>query len=169
MAKKNKKNKSEKSRVEVLIESLEYTHEGLADAMLQQPQLYLQAGEYHVEKMSARAAAEAELKDDEAVAAKRCREEADDAGRKVTVQAVNEFVDSDDDVRRSRKAVLLAKEEELYAKYLVDSYAQRSSMLRARVQLVGAEAAKGSGFVNEALNRLGLDRLRDEVKEKFSE
>lgn len=175
MGKKAKKGKAADSAspvgsvmdIDELVGKIEFAPETVADAMIRQPSLYLEAAKYHVSKVRAVAAAKAELKDEEALAGSRFRTTAESEGRKVTERAVAEHVDSHADVREARQNLAQAVEMEMWGKYVVESFSQRAQMLQSFVRLIGAETARESGFVKAALDRLGLSKLREDVAESY--
>jgi len=153
--------------IDELVGKVTFPPEAVAAAMIEQPRLYLEAAKYHVAKAKAQAAAKAALKEEEADVGAMFRKEAESDGRKVTERAVAEHVDSNADVREARQNLTDATVMELWGRYVVESFSQRSRMLESFVRMIGAETARESGFVKAALDRLGMDKLREDLAESF--
>lgn len=146
-----------------LIAELDFSQEGVAQAMLNQPKLLLDASYYRVEKMKARLRAEAYLDQARVSAAINARATLE----KVTENGVIEQVGNSPEVIAARKAFDEARAMEEWAKLVIDSYQMRGSMLKAYAQLLGAEAALESGVVRAESERMGIADLREKVLNRF--
>ena len=168
MPKKQKKAKRP-DRLELLIESLDFSVETLLDTLQNQPRLFHEACLYRVEKIRARAAADAELSEARVAAAQTLRHDAEQGGYKVTVQQVEEGVSGNPEVKSLAKAAADARAEEEYAKLVLECYYQRSAMARAMAQLAGNEGLVGSGAADAVAAGMGGAELRKRVREKYGE
>ena len=86
-----------------LVSALDFTHEGLPDALLNQAKLYFRAAQYRVTKLKARIAADTALKETRVVVAGEVREEAEERGTKITEKYVAELVDGAEDVKSAQR------------------------------------------------------------------
>lgn len=154
-------------RVTELISSMGLSEETLYHDMLDQPKLFLQASRYRVAKMKARFKAEAlvsQLRVDAAIIVRQRNVESE---TKVTEKAVEEQVSKNPKVREAEALYDEAKAMEEWAKLLLDSFRERGSMAKALVQLLGAEAAMESGLVRAEFERMGIDKLKEQVRNRY--
>ena len=152
--------------VRELIGLMDFSQEGLADALLVQPGLFLKAARYRIEKLRILQQAEAALDDIELDTAMRVRN-AERPDGKITEKYIEQETERDSRVKEARHRRDEAKALEEWAKLLLDAFRERGSMAKALVQLIGAEAAIDSGFIRGELERMGLNRLKDSVAKRY--
>lgn len=148
-----------------LISRLDVTETTVATDLLDQASLLMKASQYRVRKMRTKLRLEAKLGVVQSRVSMAVREQATDERK--TEAYIKEKVARHKAVREAQALLLEAKCLEEAAKALVDAYQSRGSMLKALVQLIGSDAALHSGVIKEALDRLGVDRLRHDVQKKF--
>ena len=147
-----------------LIDSLDFAEERTAEAILNQSKLLLKASHYRVNKLRARMKAEAAM---ELVRAKTALLIRGNSEGKITEAFIKETVECDGDVQIAQRAYDEAKAAEEWGKQLIEAYQMRGSMLKALVQLLGAEAAVESGFVRTEMERMGVGQLREKVMARY--
>ena len=158
---KKKRDKSEKkaSALDRLVEGLALSEETLHSDIAGQAELFYAAASYRVDRLRAKTAAEAALSVARVDAATQCRQAAEDEGRKITVQAVEEHVSGQPDVVKLTAERDEARALEEHAKLLVEAYYQRSAMARSFAQLLSVPGASESGLA-------GLENSSEQLKQK---
>ena len=131
MVKKGKKLKKKAKQlgppvplVTELVHALDFTHEGLPEALVKQAKLFFRAAEYRVAKLKVRITADTALKETRVIAAGDVRLDAEDSGIKITEKYVAESVDGAVRVQDAQLELDEAKVAEEYAKLLLDAYQQ---------------------------------------------
>lgn len=148
-----------------LISKLEFSLEELPSAIMEQPKLLLESSRYRVTKMRRRQELEAALTVTSSFVAQRLRKEENE--KKVTEAYIRERSAKNPKVIQAQKDLDEAKVAEVWGKHLLDAYHERGSMIKALVQLMGAEAALEMKFIREEHLRLGGKELRRRIKHKY--
>jgi len=156
---------TDKINLRELMEAMEFTEAGLADAMVQQASLLLKASKYRVQKMRERMKVETDLNQVRTKTALLIR--AQESETKITEKYIEAATEQSPDVIAAQKGFNEARALEEWSKLLLDSFQMRGSMLKALVQLLGAEAATESGFIRAEFERMGIGRLKEAVKARF--
>ena len=152
--------------VNKLLRDMDFTEETITTALLNQSKLLVQASRYRVQKMRERMQAEAELEHLSVDVASIVRQRGDSEVR-ITEKFIEEQVLKNQKVRGAQSKFDDARVLEEWAKLLLQAFDSRGSMLKALVQLLGAEAAVESGFIRNELERMGIGKLREKVRKGF--
>lgn len=156
---------TDKINLQELVEAMEFTEAGLAEAMVHQASLLLKASKYRVQKMRQRMKVETDLNQIRTKIALLIRAQGSET--KITEKYIEAATEQSPDVLGAQKAFNEARALEEWSKLLLDSFQMRGSMLKALVQLLGAEAATESGFIRAEFERMGISQLKEKVKARF--
>jgi len=146
-----------------LIDKLSFSLEELPAVILSQPKLMLSASHYRVQKLRKRQEVEAAFNRINSDAALKLREE----GGKKTEAYIRQKCEILPEVIQAQAELDEAKVLEVWGKHLLDAYHERGSMIKALVQLMGAEAALEMKFIREEHLRMGGKELRRRVQAKY--
>ena len=150
--------------VKQLISKIDFTEETLAQAHLEQAGLLFAASEYRIQKLRDRLRVDAACSEAETSAAMKLRRTSEE---KLTEAAIKEVVSASKDVVIARRNADEAKVMDEFAKILVDAFHERGSMIKSLVNLVGASAASESRFIQAELERMGLSRIKENIRKRY--
>lgn len=150
-------------KVTALIDKLSFAEEALAQALLEQAMLLMEASRYRVRKMRARLAADADFNRMCAEVSLMLRR----SEKKRTEGYIRDVVTASPRIRKAKQLLDEAKVSEEAAKMLLDAYHARGSMAKALVELIGAQAAVESKFIRGELERMGLSKITQKVRNRF--
>ena len=154
-------------KLEQLLVDIDFSDENLVEAIMKQPGLLLAASRWRVDRLRRRITAESNWTQVQTTAAIRARS-GGDGETKITEKYIEECVRVDPVVIEARRLYDEARATEEFAKLLIDAYQMRGSMLKALVQLFGAEAATESGLIRAEMERMGVGQLRDKLRKRFT-
>ncbi len=147
-----------------LVDAMDFSEEEIHGALLNQSKLFLEASYYRVEKMKVRMKAEADMNQKQTEVSTQVRAQTE---VKITENYVSEQTALHQDVIAAKQVYDKARTLEEFAKLLMGSFEMRGSMLKACVQLYGAQMAKESGLFQAELDRMGTDKLKEKVRSRF--
>lgn len=126
---------------ESLLKHLDFSPEDVVRSASLQPRLFMQAAEYRMEKFRARTTAKMHRDVVKAEQSLQLREEARNAGEKITEAIVEASLLKVPEVLEAEAEYAAADEAQEFAWLLVEAYRQRRDCLRIVSDLVGAEFA----------------------------
>ena len=136
----------------------------LAEAA-RQPQLFVRASRYRVEKMRDRAVAAARLDHLRSELALRIRAKKNEAGEKITEAALKERLERHSQHRKLREEMERAYEQEELSKLLLDAYRQRRDAIRILADARNYEAIRGTAEIERIESQRKLRKRARELEQ----
>src|SRR5579863_7016089 len=126
--------------IKAITDNISFMDEAVAEAAREQPELYLKASIYRVQKMRKKQAREARLKLHKAELARRVRITLLEEGQgRVTDKQIEERVSRNSNIQELERRLRGAEQEEELAKGLLQTLQMRRDALKISAELIGAE------------------------------
>lgn len=155
------------SLLEELLEGLDFNEASILEAERGQAKLFERAARYRVGKMRVRARAEMVHSVAQAEASLFLRREFAGKGEKLTETYLEQLLITRDDIKAAHEALMVAKEEEEYAKLLLEAYQMKRDGMRAVAQVLVGELSFSNRQLADAAMATSLEKVKEKLRAKY--